>query len=69
MVVCRVRCLSMYMVVSRKFAVVCQYSNVNLIVGWNELVLSMNSLRLSSVSVQMKKMSSMNLFHRAIHSV
>lgn len=50
------------MVMSRKSTLVAEYSYVNFMVGWAELMRSMKLLRLSAEPGQMHSMSSMNLF-------
>ena len=52
------------MVVSRKSTLLVECVTLNLIVGWNELRYWMNDRNDSSPCVQIKNMSSINLFHR-----
>ena len=54
--------LSNLTVVSRKLILSLLYSDVNLIVGWREFSYCTNLFRLSSPCVQIRKMSSINLF-------
>ena len=69
MVVCSLLCLSLYMVVSKKFAVCLECSNVNFIVGCMLFARAMNASKVGCVPFQMNRMSSIYLIHRSSCSV